>query len=84
MIKDLDLSSYWFYLMNQLSSYFFYNIKNDFKIIKPIVLDENYNYLSKNKNINLNNFYLLSKMGFVVFMKDKDKKKLSKKKNDSV
>lgn len=91
IMKDLDVSSYWLYLMDKIGVHFIYNINNNFEKIKPVVLDNNYYYLNNNKKMNINffylknkkiilYFYLLSKLGFVVFMKDRDKKSFPKKK----
>lgn len=91
IMKDLDIATYWTYFMDKLSPYFIYNIKNKFEEIKPIVLNNNFEYLYKNKKMNLPLFYLnnkklifyfnkLSILGFVVFMKDRDKKSFPKTK----
>lgn len=91
IMDDLDISSYWSYLTEKLSTYFFYNIKNDFEIINPIMLNDSYDFLKKAKKVDIPFFYLknkklisefykLSIFGFVVFMKDRDKKSFPKKK----
>lgn len=88
---DLDISSYWLYLINKLSSNFIDNAQNDRDIVKPILLNDYYLNFNSNNNIAMPYFYLknkkiiynfnlLANIGFVVFMKDRDKKSFPKTK----
>lgn len=91
VLNDLDISTYWSYILNKFENFYLYNIQQDIKLIKPIQFEncfinwcintkiDYYIFYKDNKKI-LNIFYVLIPFGFILFFKDRDKKSFPKTK----
>nr|YP_010835560.1 hypothetical protein NQY40_pgp083 [Ulva meridionalis]WFS80028.1 hypothetical protein [Ulva meridionalis] len=75
LIKDLDIASYWHYLVNKLNKTMFYNIKNNEQSNNFVIFNKTFSIFYKQTALNmslvfLNNkkilyyFNLLAKLGF--------------------
>ena len=91
VLKDIDISSYWSYILSRLNNNYLYNLNQNINKIKPLDLENGFAVWSANTKVDylklylenkkiLKLFYKLIKLGFIIYFKDRDKKSFPKTK----
>lgn len=91
IILDIDVASYWSYILNKFEKHYFFNLKQNVSVLKPITFNNCFIDWSKKCGIDYSLFYKKNKYilrvfncliekRFYLFLKDRDKKSFPKTK----